>query len=256
MCARGGGWIERRGNTWWVRWRDHGVKRAAPCASEDEAEAVLLRVRQAKRAGQYLPPNEVTVTAWIEECCDRWADRLTVRTIRNYRERSRTMIAARIGRRQVVDLTGLNVQRWIDGLKRDGFAPSTIASAVAVLSGALRDAVVMGMVPRNVCQGVRRPGVVPPDVPVWSATDVRHVMRMVAGDPIWHALYMVAVGTGMRPGELRALAWRDVFLDRGVIRVARTITRDAAGHEVIGTQTKTHKVRVVAIGPGLVRVLR
>ncbi len=251
-----GGWIEERGRKFVARWRDGEAKRSRTFVSREQAEAYLLSVVQDKRAERYVEPSAVTLGVWIGECCERWADRLTERTIRNYRERARTMIDDRIGRRRLVDVTGMDVQRWVDGLRRDGFAPSTIASAVAVVSSACRDAVVLGVIERNPVSGVRRPGVVRTATQVWDADQVRDVLRMIGDDPVWRVLYVLALSTGMRPGELRALGWQDVDLAAGTIRVARTITRNAAGSEVIGADTKTHRVRSVAIPSHVVEVVR
>lgn len=66
----------------------------------------------------------------------------------------------------------------------------------------------------------------------------------------------VAIATGMRPGELRGLKWDCVDLDRGLVTVRRTITKDGEGHEVIADRTKSKQPRTVAISPQIVDVLR
>ena len=43
-------------------------------------------------------------------------------------------------------------------------------------------------------------------------------------DPMWGVMILVAVRTGLRIGELRALQWGDIDFDRGVIRVQRNAT--------------------------------
>lgn len=252
--SRGDGWIERRGSSLRVRWRDGEVTRSRTVANEDEAERLLLTVRQQKRSGRYVAPSSVTVDEWIETCCARWSDRLTARTIANYQRRAATMLGS-LGSRRLVDVQPMDAQRWVDRLKASGYAPSTISSAMAMLSASFREAMVLGIVPRNPCQGVRRPTVVQASITTWIEEEVRRVLSAVSGDPLLHALYAVALATGMRPGELRALRWTDVDTARGTIRVARTITRNRENVEVIGTQTKTHKVRSVAIPPQVVTIL-
>lgn len=44
--------------------------------------------------------------------------------------------------------------------------------------------------------------------------------------PRLEALFVLAIALGLRPGELRALAWDHVDLDRGVIHVWRSTRRD------------------------------
>jgi integrase len=46
------------------------------------------------------------------------------------------------------------------------------------------------------------------------------------------ALYVLAVATGLRQGELLALKWEDVELEEAVLRVRRTLTRSGGKVEV------------------------
>jgi integrase len=61
-----------------------------------------------------------------------------------------------------------------------------------------------------------------------------------AGDRL-EALYVLAVHTGMRRGELLGLKWQDVDLDNSTVRVQRTLTRNGTGY-VLG-EPKTKKTR-------------
>jgi integrase len=46
-----------------------------------------------------------------------------------------------------------------------------------------------------------------------------------ACDDRLEALYVLAIHTGLRQGELLAFKWKDVDLERSVLRVSRTLTR-------------------------------
>jgi integrase len=61
-----------------------------------------------------------------------------------------------------------------------------------------------------------------------------------AGDR-FEALYVLAVTTGLRRGELLGLRWDDADLDRGTLRVGRALVR-VGGRHVIG-ETKTRRGR-------------
>jgi integrase len=166
------------------------------------------------------------------------------------------MIDPTIGRKPLQSLTPLDVQRWIDGLARHGFKPSTVHAAVAVLMGALREAALLGITDRHVGQGIRRPKLGQVSSTTWAAPEIKRVLAAVAGDELWSALYHVAIATGMRPGELRGLKWDCVDLDRGLVTERRTITKDVDGHEVIADRTKSKQARTVALAPHFVEVLR
>lgn len=233
-----------------ARWLENGKWPAKTFDSEDAASD-FLRAR-ARKGGT---PATMTVNGLVEEMLTRSADRLSARTILTYRTRAAKMIAPFLGSTRLLDLTTLDIQRWIDKLGRDGYKPATIHAAVAVLHSCLRDAAVLGIIDRNIAQGIRRPGIQHIRRAEWSQNEVRRFLSVVKGDEIYGALYHVALATGMRPGELRALPWRDVHLETMTIVVNRTMTKDAGGQEVIGNRTKTRRGRAVAITSPLVTLL-
>ncbi len=116
-----------------------------------------------------------------------------------------------------------------------------------ILSGGLREALRLGVVERNVSLGVRLPADVTPEIEVWSAAEARQVLVHVAGDAIYGGLDEVGLATLLRPGELRALLWRDIDLAGQRIIVWRTMTKGANGRETIGPRTKGKRERAVVL---------
>jgi integrase len=57
----------------------------------------------------------------------------------------------------------------------------------------------------------------------------------------FEALYVLAVTTGLRRGELLGLRWDDADLDRGTLRVGRPLVRE--GWRLLVGQTKTRRGR-------------
>lgn len=223
--------------------------------TEAEAEDHLRSIYRAKQEHRYVTPSTMTVSQLVEQYIERASARVTERTILTYRRRAETMIAPTIGKRRLVDVKPLDVQRWIDSLGKT-FAPSTIHAAVAVLMGALREAAVLGITDRHLGQGIRRPTIGKSSATTWTQSDVQRVLSATSGDETYGTLYHVAIATGLRPGELRALTWADVDLERGTLTVRRTISRGADGSEVIVARTKTNQVRTIAIDPATVERLR
>ena len=66
------------------------------------------------------------------------------------------------------------------------------------------------------------------------------LLEAASGDRL-EALYILAITTGLRQGELLALKWEDVDLKRGMLRVRRTLTR--TGGKVSLGEPKTKKSR-------------
>lgn len=231
-------------------------QRSKTFPTRDGAEDFLRETMRAKRDDKYRSPSSMTLSDLITEHIDRSSTRLSARTVLTYRQRQRKMIDPTIGTRRLTALTPLDLQRWIDGLSRQKFSPSTIHAAVAVVMSALREAALLGITDRHLGTGIRRPSLGKPRSTTWTEAQVKQVLAATRDDELYGALYHVAIVTGMRPGELRALMWDCVDLDRGVIIVRRTITRNEAGEEIIGGDTKTGKDRVIAIAASVVARLK
>jgi integrase len=72
------------------------------------------------------------------------------------------------------------------------------------------------------------------------AEETRRLLEAARGDRL-EALYVLAVHTGMRQGELLGLKWQDVDLKAGTIQVTRTLTR--SGTSLLLGEPKTAKGR-------------
>jgi integrase len=96
---------------------------------------------------------------------------------------------------------------------------------------------------------VERPYVRPSlDLDVYSPGEVRALVAAAASERD-AAIFLTAAFTGLRLGELVALRWRDVDLDRRLVRVRGTWS----GTEL--SAPKTGKVRSVPLAPQVAEVL-
>jgi integrase len=137
---------------------------------------------------------------------------------------------------------------------QDTYAASTVRSAHTVLHAALEQAVRWNLLARNPSDHVSLPQVVG-NVQIWSEAEAQQFLIATAQSRD-HALWRLYLDTGMRVGEALALAWDDVDLDAGHVRIHRTISRDADERQTIVERTKTGAGRRVALAPATVASLR
>ena len=84
--------------------------------------------------------------------------------------------------------------------------------------------------------------------------EARTLLAVAQGDR-WEALYVLALHTGMRQGELLALRWRDVDLARGTLQVRATLQRTKEdGYTLTAPKTK-HSQRRIKLGTAAVEAL-
>lgn len=118
-----------------------------------------------------------------------------------------------------------------------------MSAAEILLAAQLEQAVRWNAIARNPAAAVKAPRPAKREMRFLDTHQVRAMLDAIEGDPL-EPLYVAAVFTGMRIGELLALRWRDVDLDGSTIAVVNTLTRD--GGEWILRQPKTpHSRRTI-----------
>ncbi len=131
--------------------------------------------------------------------------------------------AASIRDVQLSALTPAHVRGLIASMAAKGEAP-TARRTVQTLSMMLKRALEDGLVDRNVAALVRLPKLEPKEPEHFTAEQARRFLEVAEDDPLG-SLYAVALGTGLRRGELLALTWRDADPVLGVIRVRHSKTQ-------------------------------
>ena len=110
------------------------------------------------------------------------------------------------------------------------------------------------LVVRNVTKSVDPPKVRRRQIAALTPDQANAVMEQVAGTR-WEALFMLALSTGMRQGELFALAWDDIDLDRGVIAVRHSL-EEVQGRLNIKEPKSESGRRSIRLDPADVAALR
>jgi integrase len=110
---------------------------------------------------------------------------------------------------------------YADRLKA-GSAPMTVRHLHALLHKAFDQAEKWGLVARNAVALVSPPTAAHQEMKTLSEAQSRTFLEAVAGER-FEALHVLAVSTGMRQGEILALRWSDLDLDRASAQIQRSI---------------------------------
>jgi integrase len=105
-----------------------------------------------------------------------------------------------------------------------GLKPQTVLNLHRTLHSALKQAVRWHLLIRNPTELVDPPRVRRREVVPLDAEQARRLLKAAEGDR-FEALYVIALTTGMRLGELLALKWADVDLKAGTLQVRRSVRR-------------------------------
>ena len=129
-----------------------------------------------------------------------------------------------LGRVKLKNLGAMHLQRLYREKRDAGLSASTVQKIHHVLHKALSQAVKWDLIPRNPADAVKAPRPAPEEMHPLSAEETLKLLEAAKGDKL-EALYVLAVTTGMRRGELLGLKWSDVDLENSTVSIRRTLTR-------------------------------
>jgi len=190
--------------------------------------------------GMPLPSEQLKVGRYLQEWLETIRPTIRPSSWCRYEELLRLHILPALGTLPLARLEPRHVQRLYATCLSQGRAPGTVRTIHAVLHRAVKDAVRWGTVARNVVTLVSPPQVKRHEITPLSAAQARILLEVAQGDR-FEALYVLALTTGMRLGELLGLQWQDVDLPDGRLQVCHTLTRTPDGGRL--TEPKTARSR-------------
>lgn len=217
-----------------------------------EAHARLAEALREIEAGLYVTGQSQTVADFLTRWLAR-ADHLRPITRKRYGQIIRLQIVPHLGH---LDMRKLQPQHVADlyVALRGKKAPATIGQIHAVLHSAFDQALAWNMVARNPVAAVRAPKIEQREMQILTLPEIHAFLRAVEGDPL-EALYVLAVTTGARQGELLALRWCDVDLDAATLAITATLTRIDGTWDRTPPKTKG-SVRTVHLSERAIAALR
>jgi integrase len=137
---------------------------------------------------------------------ERWLadsvrDTVRAKTYENYAYLVRTYIVPSLGSITLKALTPAHVQRFYREKLDSGLAPRTVQYLYTLLRKALKQAVKWGMVPRNITDAVDALRPDKKETKYFSFEQAKAFLKVASEDRFW-ALYVLAISTGLRRGEL------------------------------------------------------
>jgi integrase len=151
------------------------------------------------------------------------------RTEENYRRDLTNHVLPRWGESTLASITGADVQRWAGQLHAAGYAPTTVATLIKLLSRVLGDAVDARLIAENPARQRphRGPRVLRPVAErVWATPEqVVQVAENATGlgGGTMGLLIVTAAWTGMRFGEISGLQRSNLHLDDGLLIIDRYV---------------------------------
>jgi len=222
MATEGSVYQRQSDGRWVAQYRDAKDKvRYIYRKTKAEAKKALREALQDRDDG-FVPTDKLTVGLYLEEWMEERRNTVSHRTWRVQESMLRNRVKRHIGNCRLCRLSAKDVRQMYRGLLADGLTPSTIGHVHTVLKQAMRDAVRSRYIRTNPLDEVKPPKQDRKEMDVLTADEVRRLLGAVKGDRFECVFYFCSL-VGLRIGECLALRYEDIDLDRGTIRIERTL---------------------------------
>jgi integrase len=224
---------------------DRRVRRVVSGRSRAEVVRKLDALKRDSSAGY---ASGETTGAYLAQWIEAIRPRLRPATHREYARHVRGYLAP-LADVPLTALTPGHVERLLAAMLSADLSPMTAAHARATLRRALHDAERDGLVSRNVAGLARPPRVTRKEMHPLNAAEVRGLIDATHKDELG-PLWALAVGSGLRLGELLGLTWQDIDPAQLVVRRAMARAHDG-GWEL--AEPKTSRSRRTVMLPAVAR---
>ncbi len=241
---------------WWLFVNHNRERKTRKFDDRKIALEVANRLRAALASGTFNLKSEGPT---LQEQAEKWLATYAgvhcePSTAKNYELALRKHVLPALGHKRLREITREDLQNLIAEKVKAGLSRSWIRSIIAPVRGLLNHAMDDGLLDRNPALRLARfsrkvkaqKGRIDPLTP---EEELRLLETAERDYPRWYPLFLAALRTGMREGELLALEWGQIDFAGGYIQVDRSLS----GGNVV--PTKSGRIRRIPLSPVLTDTL-
>lgn len=184
-----------------------------------QVQQKLLAIQQHASEGTLADINKAALSQYLSHWLEHRQLKPTTRE--RYEQLVRLHIIPHIGGVQLSKLNATHIEMMHAQCRSAGLSGRTCQFIHTVLQKALSDAVRKGLIAFNVCERVEKPKPDKQEQNAMTQTQAVAFLESVSEHRLC-ALFLLALSTGMRQGELLGLYWSDIDFDAMRLSVNRT----------------------------------
>lgn len=186
-------------------------------------EKELAELRYEVEHGLKGKGDNMTLNAWFEVWLyDYKSKTIKDSTMIRYADQYKQNIKKSLGQKRLSQVKPIMLQRHFNQMATDDYSTKTIADTYNILHSMFKLALQNNIIIRNPCDAVILPKTKEKERRVLTIEEQKEVLEHAKGR-ICEQQVRVALGTGMRAGELQGLTWDDIDFDKREIHVNKTL---------------------------------
>jgi integrase len=199
------------------------VKRSA--RTKTAARERLAELRKLQEQGVALTSRDSPLSTFLQRwLADSVKPSVRQKTYEGYESIVRVRVVPRIGGVKLSRVTPAILQELYTELSESGLSARSVNHTHRALHRAFETALRWGLIPRNPCDATDPPRPRNAEMKTLTRDEVSTLLTGTATDRD-HAIYLVAVTSGLRLGEILGLRWSDIDFEGKRLFVRRTLQR-------------------------------
>ena len=188
-----------------------------------DAERRLVEVSSQLHQGTYRPPQPMLFRDFAQQWLRDYAEgAVKPMTLRSYRGLVRNHLIPMLGDLWLTQLSPQRIQGVLAQFLRErGLSPKTANNCLVLLKTILKFARQWGLLRENPAEEIKPLRVESKEMDFLRPEEIQLLLKHA--DEPYRTLFLTAVMTGMRRGELLALQWGDIDWHHNLIRVRRSL---------------------------------
>lgn len=216
--------------------------------------AKLHKLQQDALQGLPVRPERISVEQHLRDWLTAKQRQVASGTYLKYESHLLTHVIPAFGALRLRDLDYRRINALYAKLQEKGLAAATLADVAGILRMALEDAVVKGLIPKNPAKMVPKPSAPREEARFLTQEEVHWLLEGARGERL-EAGFILALYTGMRPGEWLGLPWEAVDLTAGTVTVRQAL-HEEKGRVFLGRVKTKAALRTIALPKVAVEALR
>lgn len=197
-------------------------------ATKAEADEWIAKQKADIARSVYVGNYKVTVLEWVLEFLETYkAKNIRPKTMERYLQTAKYLVP--IGNIQLQQLNGVMIQRFYNELPED-LSSSSKQKVHKLLSAALKKAYSLNMIPVNIIKSVEPPKVYKKEIEIFTQEELETIRKAFKKSQYYfkyYPIYLTAITTGARLGEILGLRWSCVHA--GYIEIKNSLQMMATG---------------------------
>ncbi len=215
---------KRKDGLWVAQIFTQGTKLYKYCKTQHEARDWLQETRSKIQRGLTLATAQITLDQFLRQWLESHKISLRPKTAQQYTQIVNQYLLPSLGQIKLSDLRPDQIQVLYNSNLEAGKSKRTVLLIHAILNRALNQALKWGLIGRNPAQVANHPKYRRSEINTLADNQIRELLGIVKGSR-YEALYLLAVSTGLREGELLGLRWSDIDWETQRLKVQRQIQR-------------------------------